>query len=250
MYGYIYETTNLINSKKYIGKHKSSNFDNKYLGSGIALTRAINKYGKENFSIKILEEVETNQDDLDLREMYYIEKYNAVKDNNYYNRSYGGENEGWNGVNKAIKERGLSKETRNKMSESQKKRFKDPKEVAKLHKPGYKHKEETKKKQSEAAKERWKDLEQKQKQSERFRGENNPMYGRSLLNNPAAVHCRFNHNGIVKEFNTIKEVYNYCKDLEYNLKYVTITCLAKSGKPFKSRYKRHEKANGLVIERI
>ena len=76
------------------------------------------------------------------------------------------------------------------------------------------------------------------------------MYGRSLLNNPASVRCRFSHNGIVKEFNTIKEVYDYCKDLEYNLKYVTITCLAKSGKPFESRYKRHKKANGLVIERI
>lgn len=100
MYGYIYETTNLINGKKYIGKHKSNKFDSKYLGSGIALSRAITKYGKENFEVKILEEIETNQDDLDLREIYYIEKYNAVKDNNYYNYSYGGKEEGWQGFNK------------------------------------------------------------------------------------------------------------------------------------------------------
>lgn len=102
MFGYIYETTNLINGKKYIGKHKSNKFDTNYLGSGIALKRAINKYGKENFEVGIIEEINTNQEDLDLREMYYIKKYNAVKDKNYYNHSYGGENEGWDGVNKAI----------------------------------------------------------------------------------------------------------------------------------------------------
>ena len=34
MFGYIYETVNLIDGKKYIGKHKSSKFDSKYLGSG------------------------------------------------------------------------------------------------------------------------------------------------------------------------------------------------------------------------
>lgn len=30
MFGYIYETTNLINNKKYIGKHKSNKFDKNY----------------------------------------------------------------------------------------------------------------------------------------------------------------------------------------------------------------------------
>ena len=104
MFGYIYETTNLINGKKYIGKHKSSKFDNKYYGSGIGINNALNKYGKENFKVIILEEVHTNQKDLDLRETYWIEYYNAVKDKNYYNRSYGGENEGWAGFNRAVKE--------------------------------------------------------------------------------------------------------------------------------------------------
>ena len=104
MFGYIYETINLINGKKYIGKHKSNKFDTNYLGSGIALKRAINKYGKENFEVGIIEEINTNQEDLDLREMYYIKKYNAVKDKNYYNHSYGGENEGWDGVNKMFED--------------------------------------------------------------------------------------------------------------------------------------------------
>ena len=46
MFGYIYKTTNLINNKIYIGQHKSEKFEpNKYIGSGVVLLKAINKYG-------------------------------------------------------------------------------------------------------------------------------------------------------------------------------------------------------------
>lgn len=46
----VYETTNLVNGKKYRGAHKQGGdeFDG-YLGSGKALKRAIAKYGPENF---------------------------------------------------------------------------------------------------------------------------------------------------------------------------------------------------------
>ena len=67
MYGYIYETTNLINGKKYIGKHKSNKFDTWYLGSGIVLKKAIKKYGRENFQTIIIEKIYTNKDDLNKR---------------------------------------------------------------------------------------------------------------------------------------------------------------------------------------
>lgn len=50
---YIYMTTNLINGKKYIGQHKGKVNDS-YLGSGTTITKAIQKYGKENFKKDIL----------------------------------------------------------------------------------------------------------------------------------------------------------------------------------------------------
>ena len=106
MCGYIYDTTNLINGKKYIGKHKSKEFDKNYYGSGTSLKKALEKYGKENFSIKIIEEISNDKDYkyLSERERSWIEATNAVKSDKYYNNSYGGENEGWFGVNKMFKD--------------------------------------------------------------------------------------------------------------------------------------------------
>ena len=90
MYGYIYITTNLINGKKYIGQHASEVFDKSYYGSGVVFLKALKKYSKENFSVEILEEC-NDSSELNEREIYYIKKYNAVEDKNYYNTSYGGE---------------------------------------------------------------------------------------------------------------------------------------------------------------
>lgn len=90
MYGYIYETTNLINGKKYIGRHKSEVFDSQYYGSGIYITRAIAKYGKEHFKVEMLEEVLTGEHDLNEREKYWIKYYNAQKSDKYYNIADGG----------------------------------------------------------------------------------------------------------------------------------------------------------------
>lgn len=95
MYGYIYLTTNLINNKKYIGRKISSKFlENKYLGSGIGLKRAVKKYGKENFSVKLIEECD-DYDSLVEREIYWIKYYDAVKSDEFYNESHGGYKEGF-----------------------------------------------------------------------------------------------------------------------------------------------------------
>lgn len=52
-YGYIYKIINTINDTIYIGKRKRD-FDPKYLGSGIAINNAINKYGKDKFTAILL----------------------------------------------------------------------------------------------------------------------------------------------------------------------------------------------------
>lgn len=89
MYGYIYKTTNLVNDKIYIGQHKSSQFTIEYLGSGDLVKRAIKKYGKENFQVELLEEVETKEL-MDEREIYWIKFYDAKNIDIGYNISDGG----------------------------------------------------------------------------------------------------------------------------------------------------------------
>ena len=58
----IYQITNTINNKIYIGKHQTENIHDDYFGSGIALKRAIQKYGKSNFVKEILYVFDTEQE--------------------------------------------------------------------------------------------------------------------------------------------------------------------------------------------
>lgn len=55
MHHFIYKTTNLLNGKYYIGVHSTDELNDGYLGSGIALKAAIEKYGRENFERVIVE---------------------------------------------------------------------------------------------------------------------------------------------------------------------------------------------------
>lgn len=99
---YIYLTTNLINGKKYIGQHYGK-LNDQYYGSGVILIKAIEEYGKENFTKEVLEI--TTKEKIDEREKYYIAKYNAVEDQNFYNLSEGGQRgDGWAAAHRYMKE--------------------------------------------------------------------------------------------------------------------------------------------------
>ena len=88
MFYTIYMTENLINGKRYIGKHQTQNINDNYLGSGILITKAIKKYGRENFNKTILHAFETEE------EMNAVEKLliteDIIKSEDYYNISLGG----------------------------------------------------------------------------------------------------------------------------------------------------------------
>lgn len=96
MRGFIYKITNKINGKSYIGQtiqnvkerfyqHCATKCSQAILN--MVIHKAINKYGKSNFTIEVIEEVEsTNLND---RERYWIRYYDSY--NNGYNSTEGGQ---------------------------------------------------------------------------------------------------------------------------------------------------------------
>jgi len=95
MYYLIYKTTNKINQKYYYGAHCTNNVDDDYLGSGIALKKAIEKYGRENFYREIVELFD-NEDEMYLKEEKIVAEH--YKKDECYNMNVGGRG-GWNYVN-------------------------------------------------------------------------------------------------------------------------------------------------------
>ena len=89
-YGYIYKVTNKKNNKIYIGMHKSQVFDETYYGSGVLIKKALKKYGKESFTLEVIEWGET-RNDLCKKEQYWIEKFDARNPDIGYNIADGGD---------------------------------------------------------------------------------------------------------------------------------------------------------------
>lgn len=89
MWGYIYKTTNLITGKVYIGQHQRARFTTKYKGSGTLIKGAILKYGEHNFKVELLERCK-DQQELDLREQYWIDYFHSREPAIGYNQSLGG----------------------------------------------------------------------------------------------------------------------------------------------------------------
>lgn len=80
----IYKITNLLNQKCYIGQsiHIERRWqEHCHKSTKSMIGKAIQKYGKENFSFQILEECD--QSLLDIREAYYIKYFNSLVPNGY-----------------------------------------------------------------------------------------------------------------------------------------------------------------------
>lgn len=114
----IYKIENLVNGKIYIGQSKHikqrwsehkkelrrNNHGNDYL------QRAWNKYGEENFKHTVIEEC--SEDELDEREIYYINLYNSFESDIGYNLTSGG------GRNKIISDCTRQKLSQNMLGEN------------------------------------------------------------------------------------------------------------------------------------
>lgn len=85
---YLYKITNLVNGKIYIGVHKTSNLEDGYMGSGVRLLRAIEKYGINNFTKTILAIYESKEDAYRAEAKIVNEEFLARKD--VYNLNTGG----------------------------------------------------------------------------------------------------------------------------------------------------------------
>jgi hypothetical protein len=88
MYYIIYKITNHINGKYYIGRHATKDVNDSYMGSGIGIKNAINKYGVENFTKEIIATADSADALWDLEKEIVNES--VVKDHMSYNNAYGG----------------------------------------------------------------------------------------------------------------------------------------------------------------
>lgn len=119
MHYIVYQITNLINGKIYVGCHVTKNINDSYMGSGIAIVKAIKKYGKENFKKEILAECNNQEMMLDLERKIVNNEF--VKNQNTYNMVRGGNYDTRTDrtkpeISKKLKGRIFSEETRKKMS--------------------------------------------------------------------------------------------------------------------------------------
>lgn len=157
----IYKITNKLNSKIYIGAHKTIDINDRYMGSGTGIKRAIKKYGVENFEKEILFYLNSEQEMYDKEAEIVTEEFINLSTN--YNAKTGGRTAYVysDEVKKLISERTKecqtvvfgrirTKETRNKISTtlSGRKLSDDTKERMSNSKKGISKSDETKRRMS------------------------------------------------------------------------------------------------------
>ena len=93
MWHIVYLTRNLINDKIYVGVHSTWNLNDGYLGSGGVISRAIKKYGRENFERTILHFCHSQQHSLELESVIVDVQFLNRPD--VYNIQPGGNNQSY-----------------------------------------------------------------------------------------------------------------------------------------------------------
>lgn len=88
----VYQITNSINGKRYIGVHKTKNIDDPYMGSGKLIKAAIKKYGIENFNKETILIFDNNEDMLQAEVQLILD---LKPEYNLHEGGYGG----WDYVN-------------------------------------------------------------------------------------------------------------------------------------------------------
>lgn len=251
---FIYITTNLITNQKYIGKHYGTENDS-YLGSGLILQRAIQKYGKSNFERKILY-ISKDAQENSLKEKEFIKKYNAVADKNFYNIAEGGDG--------GDIFHNLPIEQQEKIREKVKKQYSGSGNPM----YGKHHSEETKEKLRKIDKTYTQTEKYRHNMSKSVSGEKNGMYGKhhTELSKQKMSQAKIgkhlgkensNAKGIsayedvdmkklVKHFDTIKEALIWIKTNPND--YSGITKRMKVGKPYKGYYWKKESVETNIEE--
>jgi hypothetical protein len=78
----VYQITNLVNGKVYVGKHQTNYLDDGYMGSGKLLGAAKQKYGVENFKKEITHIFET-EEEMNLTERNIVTEEFCSRSNTY-----------------------------------------------------------------------------------------------------------------------------------------------------------------------
>ena len=144
IYYTVYQITDLLNGKIYIGKHQTTNIDDSYMGSGKLLTRSQKKHGLENFKKDILF-IFNNEEEMNSKEAELVTEDFCLREDTY-NICPGGKG-GWGYFNSNY-ENGFKNKTHNEQTlEKMRNSF-----------LGKKHTVETKKKLSKISSDRKGDL--------------------------------------------------------------------------------------------
>jgi group I intron endonuclease len=198
--GIIYKITNLNNQKSYIGQTRYT-LDHRWYGHisdakrlDYAFSRAIRKYGPESFTREIIEEC----DNLNEREIFWIDYYQTTNSNIGYNSTEGGD------LNPTI-----YPEIRKKISFSQKQRWEVMSDEMKrrISRTGFKFSEESKKEMSESRKGRipWnKGIKTKEEVKQKLKGRR-VIHPKPLCFNPNLTNSELSrkykvHRRIIKEW--------------------------------------------------